>query len=149
MKITQAINKDYAVLTAITIRSKAFWGYTTAQIEGWRHELTITKEYIDRNQVYVLRHDQQLLGYYALDHITKAKAKIDFLFINPEELGKGYGKQLCTDLIKRAKTMGYETITVDADPNAEAFYKKLGFETVGKLESSIKNRFLPIMELRL
>ena len=149
MKITQAINQDHKALTALTIRSKAFWGYTTAQIESWRDELTITREYIDSNQVYVLWQDQQLLGYYALAHITKAKASIDYLFIAPEQVGKGYGKLLCTDLIKRAKTMGYETITVDADPNAEAFYKKLGFETVGKLASSIKNRFLPIMELRL
>ncbi|AYN02731.1 GNAT family N-acetyltransferase [Chryseobacterium sp. 3008163] len=38
-------------------------------------------------------------------------------------------------------------ITLDAEPNAKNFYKTFGFQTVGQLESSIKDRYLPIMEL--
>lgn len=31
----------------------------------------------------------------------------------------------------------------------ENFYKSFGFETVGQLQSSIKDRYLPVMELRI
>ena len=40
-------------------------------------------------------------------------------------------------------------MTLDADPNAESFYARFGFTQVGQLQSSIKDRFLPIMELIL
>jgi len=46
-------------------------------------------------------------------------------------------------------TISFEYIYLDSDPNAEKFYQNLGFKVVGQLESSIKNRFLPIMELEI
>lgn len=36
-------------------------------------------------------------------------------------------------------------VILDADPNALNFYKRHGLSEVGKLKSSIKNRFLPKM----
>ena len=38
------------------------------------------------------------------------------------------------------------TMTLLADPNAEEFYKSQGFIAVDKKESSVKNRFLPVMQ---
>ncbi len=45
--------------------------------------------------------------------------------------------------------MHIDKITLDAEPNAENFYRIFGFETIGQLESSIKDRYLPIMELQV
>lgn len=42
-----------------------------------------------------------------------------------------------------------KSITLDAEPNVEAFYNKFGFKKISELETSIKDRFLPIMELIL
>lgn len=41
------------------------------------------------------------------------------------------------------------TVALDANPNAENFYKSFGFETVGQRESSLKERYLPIMKWRI
>jgi ribosomal protein S18 acetylase RimI-like enzyme len=60
-----------------------------------------------------------------------------------------YGKKLMEDLYDRIQQKGFEKIVLDSDPQAEAFYKKLGFKVVGQLASSIKDRFLPIMELEV
>ena len=40
-------------------------------------------------------------------------------------------------------------VILDADPNAEKFYEKLGFLKIGQFETSIKNRLMPIMEMNI
>ena len=65
----------------------------------------------------------------------------------PEYIGKGFGNYLMLDFLNRIKeNRDVKKILLDADPNAEKFYQKFGFTTIGQLETSIKNRFLPIME---
>ena len=44
---------------------------------------------------------------------------------------------------------GCENIILESEPSAEIFYQKLGFQKIGALETSIKNRFMPIMEMKL
>jgi len=53
------------------------------------------------------------------------------------------------DLFLRIKESGISTITLDSEPNSEDFYKKLGFNVVGKIGTSIKNRFMPVMEIEI
>ena len=65
MEIQKAQRKDAVSLTELTIRSKAHWGYKSAQIEKWRAELTITEKYIDENHMYKLIVENILLGFYA------------------------------------------------------------------------------------
>ena len=43
MKIEKAIINDNQVLTEITKKSKAYWGYSEEQISKWNDSLTITK----------------------------------------------------------------------------------------------------------
>lgn len=149
MNITKADNTDADKLTALTIRSKSYWDYGTEQIEKWRNVLTITTEYIENNEVYLLIDNGQLIGYYSFFKESEKAIKLDNLFVDPPFIGKGYGKKLMDDFYLRIKKAGYEKIVLDSDPHAEEFYKKLGFRVVGKLETSIKNRFLPIMELEV
>lgn len=85
-------------------------------------------------------------------HIFKSNEttiKLDNLFILPEFIGTGLGRILMNHFLEKVKDYEIEKITLDAEPNAEDFYKKFGFIRIGQLESSIKNRFLPIMELNL
>ena len=48
----------------------------------------------------------------------------------------------------RAIGQGYSSVVLGSDPNAKAFYKKLVFTVIGKTASSIKDRYLPVMELK-
>ncbi len=148
MKIVKARPKDATAITELCMRSKAFWNYTSEQIESWREDLTITEEYIIQNGVYKLL-DYELMGFYAFEKTDEPLIKLNFLFVDPSQIGKGYGKILLEHFLERAKESGYQAVTLDADPNAEAFYRKQGFQVVGQLPSSIKNRFLPIMRLEL
>jgi len=146
MKIIKANTTDGNVLTALTLESKAHWGYTVDQIENWTDDLTINATYIDKNQVYKLVNDDKLVGFYAFLPESNTKVELNFMFVDSAYIGKGYGKILMNDFLERVKALQYKTVTLIADPNAELFYKRAGFNVLEKLESLVEGRFLPVME---
>lgn len=149
MKIEKAAIEDHEILSDIAFKGKSYWNYEAQLLESWRENLTITKEYILENKVYKVVDDTKIIGFYSLVRIDEATAKLDFLFMYPEFIGQGIGKLLLENCFEIVKTKNVKRLILDADPNAENFYAHFGFVTYGKLESSIKNRFLPQMELIL
>lgn len=149
IEITKANTHEYRVLTDITKKSKAYWGYSDEQIRKWSDLLTITEEYIQNNEVYKLIINQSIVAYYSYFEIEKNSVRLDNLFVSPENIGKGYGKLLMNDFILKIKKSEAQRIILDADPNAQKFYESFGFVKIGEIETSIKDRFLPIMELKL
>jgi len=149
MNIVKASTHDHVELTELTKKSKAFWGYTRKQLDEWREFLTISEEYVDKNTAYNLVVDSQIVGYYSYIIIDDKKVKLDMFFILPEYIGMKYGSYLLNDFISRAKETGFSVVTIDSEPNSEEFYKKFGFEIIDSVESSIKGRFIPIMERKL
>ena len=136
-------------MTAITKKSKAYWGFSEDILKEWEHVLTVTKDYIEKSEVYKLVQNEQILGYYSYFLDDEKTIRLDNIFILPEFIGKGFGTILMNDFLEKARQASIEKITLDAEPKAEDFYKIFGFETVGQLESSIKDRYLPIMELQI
>ncbi len=63
MTVTKSNIEDSEILTNITKKSKAYWGYSDEQIEKWSDLLTITKNYIENNNVYKLLFDNSTVGY--------------------------------------------------------------------------------------
>jgi N-acetylglutamate synthase-like GNAT family acetyltransferase len=149
MEIVKAELADIEILTMITKKSKAYWGFSDHVLKQWEHILTISKEYIETNKVFKLMLNDQIVGYYSYFAIDEKTIKLDNIFILPEYIGKGFGKILMNDFLDKIRQLEVNKITLDAEPNAENFYKVFGFVTIGQLESSIKNRYLPIMELRV
>ena len=149
MKIVMADKKDADQLTDLTMRSKDHWGYGRKQIEEWREDLTITPKYIDENHVYKLTVEGRIAGFYAYQAESERVVKLNYLFIEPEDIGKGFGRALVDNFFKRIKRTEFNKVVLDADPNAEEFYLRIGFKVVGRLKSSIKDRYLPIMEMAL
>lgn len=136
-------------LTQLTLRSKAYWNYKPEDLKSWETDLTTTQAHINTGNFYTLKVEDTIVGFYYFEILNKQDILLDKLFVDPDFIGNNYGSLLLKDVINRVKTKGYKTITLYADPNAEQFYKKHGFITIDKKESSIKNRFLPIMKLEL
>ena len=149
MEIIKATANDSNHLTDLTFRSKAYWGYNAEQMEEWRDELTVSKEFIADHHVYKLEEGRSMLGFYGYFYESSSTIKLEFLFVDPDYIGKGYGKLLFNDFLQRIEGSQASRIILDADPNAAKFYSKIGFVTIGKLPTSIKDRYLPIMELKL
>ncbi|WP_264564958.1 GNAT family N-acetyltransferase [Flavobacterium sp. N3904] len=149
MKIEKANSNDNEILTEITKRSKAYWGYSEEQILQWNDNLTISKDYIETNFTFKLVSDTKVIGYYSYVIEGEKNVKLDNLFLLPEYIGKGFGKYLVDDFLKRMRNENFEKILLDSEPYAEAFYLKFGFKKIGEFETSIKNRFMPILEMNL
>ncbi|WP_294965106.1 GNAT family N-acetyltransferase [uncultured Flavobacterium sp.] len=149
MTVEKAKISDCEILTEITKKSKAYWGYSDEQIQKWDKNLTISKDYISEHNVFKLVDNDLIIGYYSYVFKDEKVIELDNLFVLPDYIGKGFGKYLVVDFLNRIKEIGIEKITLDSEPNAEKFYLKMGFVKVGEFESSIKNRFMPIMEMKL
>lgn len=149
MKIEKAIPNDNDILTELTKKSKAFWGYSEQQILKWNDNLTISKVYIENNNTFKLSIENKIIGYYSYIIYEENFVKLDNLFLLPSFIGKGFGNILINDFLKRIKQEGFEKIVLNSEPNAERFYLKFGFIKIGETETSIKNRFMPIMEMKL
>lgn len=149
MTIEKAKNIDGNELTELTIRSKSHWNYSKEQIAKWKNDLIVTSNYIDEKEVYKLLLNNILIGYYSYFELNGENVKLENLFIEPKFIGQGYGRLLMSDFLQRVKKAEYNKVTLDADPNAEKFYSKIGFKIVGQLKSSLKDRFLPIMEMEI
>ncbi|MBI5930227.1 MAG: GNAT family N-acetyltransferase [Chloroflexi bacterium] len=133
-------------LTELMRRSKAYWGYTAKWMAAVRDTMQITADQIATHEVFVLEAGDQTVGFC---HFYKRPDAIylEDLFIDPTFIGQGYGKILFQHVIHLAQTWGFEKIIFEADPNAEAFYRKMGAEIIAYHPSPLfEDRLLPQMQ---
>ena len=149
VEIIPAEISDHEELTGITKKSKAHWGFSNELLLEWEPLLTVSAKYIEKNTVRKIVQNERILGYYSYYFIDENTLKLDNMFILPEFIGNGIGNCLMNDFLEKARASTIQKIVLDSEPKAEGFYQKFGFKTIGQLASSIKDRFLPIMELRL
>lgn len=147
--ITPVIPTDSTALTELTIRSKDHWNYGADLIEQWRDDLTLTENYLEKNRGYKLIKEDKIIGYYVFEKNDNKTVKLEWLFVEPTYIGKGYGRQLVSHFLEICIATGIKKILLDADPNAEQFYAHFGFRTIDKKPTSIPNRFMPVMELTI
>jgi len=64
---------------------------------------------------------------------------------------RGIGKALFEHATAEARKLGFDSIKIEADPNAEGFYKRMGAIGVGASVSNVEGetRTLPLLEFRL
>ena len=89
MTIEKANIIDDEILTLITKKSKAFWGYSPEQIQEWDKNLTISQDYIKEHNVYKLTVNNLIIGYYSYFFKDEKEIELDNLFILPEYIVLG------------------------------------------------------------
>ncbi|HQR35285.1 MAG TPA: GNAT family N-acetyltransferase [Blastocatellia bacterium] len=148
MTIRHAEPEEAARLTEIAIAAKRHWGYPESWIETWRDELTITPDFIERHQVFAITDNAIPMGFYAV--VTSGDStKLEHMWILPELIGNGLGRQLLKHAHYRAAMAGVKVIEIVSDPNAEGFYLKAGAKKIGEVISTIQGqkRKLPLLAL--
>lgn len=144
IKVRRARPAEAGALTALALRSKASWGYDEAFMSACREELTLTPARMAGWSVWVAEIDGLLAGMIALS--LGGAAEVEEFFVDPAFQGRGVGTALMETLAAAARAAGADRLEVDADPNAEEIYERLGFSTFGRSPSgSIPGRWLPRM----
>nr|WP_236005879.1 GNAT family N-acetyltransferase [Desemzia sp. RIT 804] len=94
----------------------------------------IVEAYLSRGECYVAELDNQVIGVYILVEIKPDTIELINIAIGEIYAGKGLGKQLVMNAIKRATTKGYKVIEVGTGNSSIgqlAFYQKCGFRIEG------------------
>ncbi|MXP32138.1 GNAT family N-acetyltransferase [Erythrobacter jejuensis] len=131
------------------MRSKAVWRYDSAFMELCRPELTATPEQLDAHYWRCAIVDGAIIGVVELV-VHQDTATLEKLFVDPNDMVSGVGRQLMCMAQRHAIASGASKIEIDADPGAVPFYEKLGAHCTGEVESeSIPGRMLPKLILNL
>ncbi|MBL8092442.1 MAG: GNAT family N-acetyltransferase, partial [Anaerolineales bacterium] len=145
-------------------------------IQHWLPQLTISAEYISANEVWMMLDEGKPIAFYALcstviasleeakqsptetsrllrreEHTPRNDMELGHLWVLPEYIGKGIGKQLLGHALERCKLLNISSLKIYADPNAQTFYEKMGAKKIGESKSDLfgQERILPLMEIHL
>jgi GNAT superfamily N-acetyltransferase len=147
MKIVRARFEDAASLTEIAHAAKRHWGYPEAWVAAWRDTLTMQPQFITANASYVAVENGRSVGFYVLTKDSDG-AHLDHLWVLPSSMGRGIGRALFEHAATEVKRLGFLCMKIEADPNAETFYKHMGAIRVGTRISQLdgQRRELPLLE---
>jgi GNAT superfamily N-acetyltransferase len=152
-EIRPARPEEAPQLTEVALCSKASWGYNDAFLEAVRDELTFTAEDLDLSPIFVLDLEGVIAGFYRLAGEPPVGLLTD-LWLEPEFQGRGFGRRLWEHALSKAGALGYSSLEIESDPNAEGFYMAMGAVRVGERESPLARtvepgRLLPLLRVEL
>lgn len=143
--------QDAPDLRRITFASKAHWKYEPEVMEAWeRGYKEPSPDAFEERRVQVLRERATgIIGYYALGIPDNEEVQLTHLFVAPEHIGKGRGRELFETATRQARDMDCRALGIVSDPKAEGFYLSLGAERTGTVCPDIPDYYSPILRLDL
>ena len=149
-RIRRAVPGDAGALTRIAFAAKRHWGYPEAWIQHWSESLTVAPEFVRDSTVYSAVVGEEPIAFYALTG-TGRKLELEHLWVSPEWIGSGIGRLLFEHATHEAASRGANAVEIEADPNAEGFYLRMGARRIGEnvYEIEDQRRALPLMAVEL
>ena len=150
IQIRPVLPEEADLLSHIAFSAKAHWGYPKHWMEIWKPQLTFSSAYFAGIETWAAELDDIPIAFYTLEEKDDI-AWIENLWVLPEYIGQGVGRQLFLHALSRSRLKGHLVLQLTADPNAVGFYEKMGMYKVGEYRSEIDGqpRILPVMEIRL
>jgi len=137
MQIRSAHEHEASILSLLAMESKAHWRYSAAQLARWREDLTVSRDTISSFPVHVAELEGRIAGFYVLDP-TPSHWSLEHFWVSPASMHRGVGRTLLNHAAGLAADGGAAAIAIDADPNAEPFYRACGARRVGSIPAPIE-----------
>ena len=150
MRIRKAVPDEAAKLTSLARLAKASWGYPDSWLREWESELSISRDYILENLVFVLEEDREVVGVVGLE-IGEEGPEIGHLWVSPHTQGRGVGRALVEEAKDVARELGWVALRVVSDPFAEPFYERMGGVRIGEVPAPVAGtaRTLPVLSIEV
>jgi GNAT superfamily N-acetyltransferase len=137
------------LLTDLSLRSKAYWGYDASFLARCRSVMRVKTASIETQPHYVAEFDGRIAGFYGFEPEAEGVG-LDYLFVENALVGRGIGRALWDHAVATARRMGYPALIVVSDPNAEGFYLRMGARRTGTRASELEpERRLPVLRFDL
>lgn len=149
--VRMAFPSESPLLTQLATRGKAFWGYSEAQMEAWRRDLTISEDSITRHWTAVADVAGEAIGVIQIE-VAGQSAELSHLWVAPEFMRQGVGRTLLQAGLDRLRSLSLNTLKIDSDPHALPFYLSCGARVVGNLPAPIdrdEHRVRPQLVIKL
>ena len=150
LTIRQALPDEASFLSGLALRSKAHWGYSQDFLNSCRSELTVKPSEIDSDSFdhVVAVENGSIVGFYALESVSKTTYELSALFVEPNRIGCGIGSTLIEHAIYYLGEKGAKELLIQSDPHVSDFYASVGARHIGTRKSgSIPGRFLPMYQI--
>ncbi|TAJ35369.1 MAG: GNAT family N-acetyltransferase [Reyranella sp.] len=147
MAIRAAQVGEATKLTALCVRSKAHWGYDAEFMRRSAASLRVSSADIALGRMLVAVDGKDRALGVASVIADGTSADLDLFFIDPPFMGRGVGRALFKAAVQAAYMVDARTLTILADPNAAAFYERMGARFLRNAPSdAIPGRSLPLYE---
>jgi GNAT superfamily N-acetyltransferase len=146
--IRRAAASDASQLTRIAHAAKSYWNYPEELIRLWAPDLTVTPIDIETDLVFCAERDGRIAGFYSVSSDGPVR-EIEHMWILPEHIGRGLGRELFNHMIEKLRDAGVERLRIESDPNAVGFYERMGAVRIGDVPASPEARTLPLLELTI
>ena len=144
--IRAALPDEGPELTELALRAKSHWGYDPRFLDSARSELTIDADTIRSARIYVLDRDGDTIGFYGTLG-EPPQGRLEWMFLEPEAIGSGYGRLMWNHAIAHAGAAGYAELQIESDRFAEPFYLAMGATKVGTTPSPVDGAPLPLLKI--
>jgi GNAT superfamily N-acetyltransferase len=119
------------------LRANAIYQYRSVSEEEARQVFLVQERHFRNGILQLMKDDGKFIGFYGLTHWKENDGKetniLSHFFLEPEFIGKGYGKILFREVIRAAKEeLNWEGFLWESDPHAAWFYKKMGARQIGE-----------------
>ena len=134
--IRTATPAERAALEALQLRASLQSGTYAEQLLGAPEVVAIDSAQFEAGLVRVAERAGRVRGFAVLLAPDGGACELDGIFVEPDAMGTGVGRALIEDAVARARRWGATRIDVVANPDAWAFYERVGFagdEVVGTL----------------
>jgi len=127
--IRRALSSDADAICAVhvaAIREVCGVSYTPSQVEAWAGSKRPSRylEPIATKPFFVAMLDDELVGFANLD---PQRAEVQALYIRPDQLRRGIGRQLLGELESCARELTLTRLGLKSSLNAVPFYQALGY----------------------
>lgn len=136
----QAIPTDADLLTGICQRAKQSHGYDDAMMQIFLGDgdMVISAEAIERDEFMLASIGDRVVGFAHLMPVEKPETiYLEDLFVEPDVQGSGVGRSLFNWALVEGGNRGFRWLEWDSDPNASAFYLKMGGVQISEQGSTL------------
>lgn len=135
--ITNARVCNLECINNLIMLSKSYWQWPEPYLEKAIPLHRITHEYIRQNSCFeVITSSLETVAFFSIK-AEESSALLDNLWVLPDKIGTGIGKQACDYIISLSRTNKWDKIIVLPDPPSEQFYVKMGFVST---DETVKSR---------